>query len=127
MVNSARVTGGTPPPLHFRTPPQSPVVHFPEPELSNVQPVRPQNRPDQPGGAWSWTDEPGDNAKPPSPSAAPLPESEPGQTVKLQSFWSVKRVAEEIIVPNEKRFNRKRRKTPDEIAIDCSVRKERLR
>lgn len=52
-VNSASVAGGAAPaPLHSTWPePQSPVRHDPEPDSSNVQPVRAQNRPDQPVGA----------------------------------------------------------------------------
>lgn len=81
MVNSTRLTGGAPPPVHF-SPPQSPVMHLPLPESSNLQPVRAQKRPDQPGCAVSSIVPPGDNAKPPSPSTLPpLPESVPGQTV----------------------------------------------
>lgn len=81
-VNSARLTGGEPPPVHFKMPPQSPVVHTPLPLLSKLQPVLAQNLPDQPGGAVSGTDEPGGNGNPPSPRrVAPLPDNVPGHIV----------------------------------------------
>jgi len=53
-VNSARVAGGAAPaPLHSTMfEPQSPVRHEPVPDPSKLQPVRAQNRPDQPAGAW---------------------------------------------------------------------------
>ncbi|KAF9668642.1 hypothetical protein SADUNF_Sadunf14G0024900 [Salix dunnii] len=82
IVNSTRLTGGAPPPIQFRVPPQSPVMHLPLPDSSNMHPVLAQNRPDQPGGAWNWTDAPGTNVKPPSPrAAAPFPERVPGHKV----------------------------------------------
>src|ERR1700678_305344 len=41
---SARVAGIVPQPLHWNSPPQSPVWQWPTPALSKTQPVRPQNR-----------------------------------------------------------------------------------
>lgn len=100
-MNSASVAGGAPPaPAHFNFPPQSPVVHVPEPEASKLHPVRPQNRPDQPGGAFKVTEDPEAKANPPSPSAVPPEVRIPGQTVKLQRFVKVKTVPETMeIVP----------------------------
>lgn len=52
-MNSANVAAVVPAPLHSTVPePQSPVVQVPWPDSSKLQPVRPQNRPDQPDGAW---------------------------------------------------------------------------
>lgn len=53
-MNSARVAGGVAPAPEQRIwpEPQSPVAQVPWPEPSNLQPVRAQNLPDQPGGAW---------------------------------------------------------------------------
>jgi len=53
IVTSTGPTGGEPPPIHFRVPPQSPVMHLPLPGSSNAHPVLAQNHPDQPGGAWN--------------------------------------------------------------------------
>lgn len=57
-MNSASVAGGVAPaPLHSMVPdPQSAVEQLPLPDESNVQPVLPQNRPDQPAGAWKDTE-----------------------------------------------------------------------
>lgn len=107
-MNSTRVAGGVPPPVHFRPPAQSPVVHFPAPVSSNVQPVRPQKRPDQPGGAENWTDAPGDNAKPPFPStAAPLPESVPGHNVLVHLFSRVNVVGETLLAAIQRKMSMK--------------------
>jgi len=35
-------------------PQQSPVMHLPLPDSSNVNPILAQNHPDQPGGAKNW-------------------------------------------------------------------------
>ena len=80
-MNSARVAGGAPPAVHWRRPPQSPVAHWPAPVGSKLQAVLPQNRPDQPGGAVIWREEPGGKVNPPSPIGAPLPVSVAGHTV----------------------------------------------
>ena len=80
-VNSARVAGGTPLPVHFKAPPQSPVTQVPRPEESKLQPVRAQKRPDHPGGALSCMEAPGLKGNPPSPRVLVLPERIPGHTV----------------------------------------------
>ncbi|KAL8172001.1 hypothetical protein V2J09_023805 [Rumex salicifolius] len=82
IVNSTSDAGGNPPPpLHF-SPPQSPVVQFPAPVPSKVQPVRGQNLPDQPGETANWTEAPEGKTNPPSPRRAePAAERDPGQTV----------------------------------------------
>jgi hypothetical protein len=66
-VNSASVAGGfAPAPLHSTwLDPQSAVTQLPWPVFgSNVQPVRPQNLPDQLGGAWNERDPPGTSSNP---------------------------------------------------------------
>lgn len=81
-MNSANVAGGAPPePAHCNLPPQSPVTHFPAPEASKLQPVRPQIRPDHPGGAVTWTEDPEGKENPPPPICGPFPVRIPGQTV----------------------------------------------
>lgn len=59
-MNSAKVAGGAAPaPLHSTwLEPQSAVAQEPWPELSKLQPVLPQNRPDQPVGAWKEREPP---------------------------------------------------------------------
>ncbi|CAH8263446.1 unnamed protein product [Arabidopsis lyrata] len=101
ILNSASVVGGAPSaPAHFNLPPQSPVVHFSEPEASKLQPVRPQNRPDQPGETVKLTEDPEGKANPPSPISLDFAVRIPGQTVKLQRFDKVKTVPETMeIVP----------------------------
>lgn len=84
-MNSARVAGGlAPAPLHSTwLEPQSPVVQLPWPVAgSNVQPVRPQNRPDQLGGAWKDRDPPGGSSNPVLSSLLlPALDKIPGHTV----------------------------------------------
>lgn len=97
-MNSANVTGGAPPLLPQARRPQSPVVQFPFPEASKLQPVRAQNRPDQPVCAVNATDSPGGKTNPPPPSvAAPLAAKLPGQTVDEHLFDSVKTVADAVL------------------------------
>ncbi|GER39387.1 alpha/beta-Hydrolases superfamily protein [Striga asiatica] len=84
-VNSARDTGGAPPlPSHSRRPPQSPVVQFPFwPELSKLQPVRAQKRPDHPVGPTKLADWPGFSSSPPFMSGGfPAPVRIPGHMKK---------------------------------------------
>lgn len=54
-MNSASVAGGAAPaPLHSTSPePQSPVEQDVDSDPSKLHPVRAQNRPDQPVGAWN--------------------------------------------------------------------------
>ena len=91
-MNSANVAGGVAPaPLHSIWPePQSPVAHEPWFESSKLQPVRPQNRPDQPVGAWNEREAPFESSKPVLSSLG-LPELAriPGQTAKLHLFINV--------------------------------------
>jgi hypothetical protein len=92
-VNSARVTGGVPPSIQLSVPPQSPVAHFVPTVvlLEKEQPVRAQNRPDQPGGAENVIVAWGASSNPPPPSTAtPLPDNVPGQILLRQLFLSVK-------------------------------------
>lgn len=91
-MNSARVAGGAAPaPLHSTwLEPQSPVAQLPWPvEGSKLQPVRPQNRPDQVGGAWKEREVPGGSSNPVLPNAAlPALARTPGHTVK--SHWLIR-------------------------------------
>lgn len=84
-MNSAKVAGGAAPaPLHpIWLEPQSPVAQLPKPVVgSNEQPVRPQNRPDQPGWAWSDLVAPGGSSNPVvSRAGLPALDSIPGHTV----------------------------------------------
>lgn len=91
-MNSARVAGGAAPaPLHSTWPePQSPVAQVPWPEPSKLQPVRPQNRPDQPVGAWREREVPCGSSNPVvSRTELPALDSIPGQTVYSQLFENV--------------------------------------
>lgn len=64
MVNSASVTGGTPPaPLHERPRPQSPVKQVIRPPLLE-HPVRAHTRPVYGAGILNDFDAPGANSKP---------------------------------------------------------------
>lgn len=88
-MNSARVAGGiAPAPLHSTWPePQSPVVQFPWPVASNVQPLLPQNLPDQPTGTSRERDPPEESSNPVvSNLELPALDSIPGHTVKSHLF-----------------------------------------
>lgn len=107
-VNSARVTGGAAPsPAHSTVlEPQSPVVHVPEPEPSNLQPVRAQNRPDQPVGAWREREVPLGSSNPVvervgEPAFARIP----GHTVKPQRLANVNVEPYEPLIPKDKETN----------------------
>ncbi|KAF7810249.1 methyl-CpG-binding domain-containing protein 13-like [Senna tora] len=68
---SANVLGGTPHPLHWRPPVQSPVWHRPRPVPSKLQPVRPQMRTmGVPGGTWTFHLWPLSRRRPPPGLAA---------------------------------------------------------
>lgn len=91
-MNSASVAGGeAPAPLHSTWPdPQSPVEHEPEPDPSNLQPVRPQKRPDQPVGAWKEREPSWGSSKPVlSRGAVPAFARIPGHTVYSHLFTNV--------------------------------------
>lgn len=64
-MNSASETGCFPAVVHFRFEPHEPVLQLPVPVLLNLQPVRPQIRPDQPTGALKTTEWPGLSLNPP--------------------------------------------------------------
>lgn len=91
-MNSASVAGGVAPaPLHSTWPePQSPVVQLPWPLASKLHPVRPQNLPDQPGGASKDRDDDLGSSNPvESRFGWPALERIPGQTVYWQLFLKV--------------------------------------
>lgn len=68
--------------------PQLPVWHVPDPDVSKLQPVRPQIRPDQLTGAVKTTDWPGLRTKPPPLKYSPGKTA--GQMVSLQPLMKVK-------------------------------------
>lgn len=91
-MTSARVAGGSAPaPLHPTWPdPQSPVAQDPDPDLSNLHPVRPQNLPDHPVGAVNVREEPFGSSNPVlSRLGLPAFDKIPGHTVLSHLFTNV--------------------------------------
>lgn len=91
-------------PPHCRRPPQSPVVQLPcLPDLSKLQPLRAQKRPDHPVGATTLVVSFGLSCRPPLISrGCPTLDWVPGHIVSLHLFCSVKTAALDPEIENEK-------------------------